>query len=128
MAHDWTVTLDDGWIVSVPAGFTTDFASVPRFFWRLVPPWGRYSRAAVVHDFLYVFPFLARKRSETYRESKYIGKREADIIFYRMMEALGVPRWKRLCMFWAVRFFGRGVWGPNERKRKKLMTRRRNHD
>lgn len=33
-----------GRIIEVPAGFETDFASVPRLFWRVVPPWGRYSR------------------------------------------------------------------------------------
>ena len=40
-------------VIEVPQGFETDFASVPRFFWRVVPPWGRYSPAAVVHDYLY---------------------------------------------------------------------------
>ena len=40
-------------IVVVPAGFATDFASVPRAFWRLLPPFGEYMLAAVVHDYLY---------------------------------------------------------------------------
>lgn len=79
--------------IRVPAGFETDFASVPRFFWRLLPPWGRYGKAAVLHDFLY------RKASGF---SKVVG----DAIFYEAMELLDVPWWKRYVMFLAVSYFG----------------------
>lgn len=34
----------------LPAGFTTDFASVPSFLRWLVAPTGTYQRAAMVHD------------------------------------------------------------------------------
>lgn len=47
-------SLGSGRLVEVPAGFVTDGASVPRAFWALLPVWGRYSRAAVVHDYLCV--------------------------------------------------------------------------
>lgn len=40
-------------VVHVEAGFITDFASVPRIFWNLLPPTGRYARAALLHDKLY---------------------------------------------------------------------------
>lgn len=43
-------------IVRVPAGFETDFASIPRLFWNILPPTGRYAKAAVVHDYLYRTP------------------------------------------------------------------------
>jgi hypothetical protein len=45
----------DGWLIEVPAGFETDFASIPRALWALIPPRGRYNRPAIVHDFLYRF-------------------------------------------------------------------------
>jgi len=38
--------------VELPVGFVTDFASIPRPLWILLPKWGRYGNAAVVHDFL----------------------------------------------------------------------------
>lgn len=41
-------------IIRVPAGFVTDFASIPRAFWVVLPPTGKYGKAAVVHDYLYV--------------------------------------------------------------------------
>ncbi|EOF5090138.1 DUF1353 domain-containing protein, partial [Salmonella enterica] len=35
-------------------------------------------------------------------------KKEADKIFLDGMTVLGVPKWKRAVMYWAVRVFGRG--------------------
>lgn len=83
-------------IISVPHGFVTDFASVPRFFWRIVPPWGRYSPAAVVHDYLYA--------------SGRVSRAEADLAFLGLMKRLGVPLWKRWTMYRAVRLFGKQAW------------------
>jgi hypothetical protein len=80
----------------VPAGFETDFASVPRFLWRIIPPWGEYSRAAVVHDYLY---------------RNGIGTRaKADEAFRSLMQHLRVSWWKRNAMYAAVRLFGRPAW------------------
>lgn len=45
--------LQTNFIIVVPAGFVTDFASTPRALWSVIPPSGRYQLAAVVHDFLY---------------------------------------------------------------------------
>ncbi|EDH4985565.1 phage tail protein, partial [Salmonella enterica subsp. enterica serovar Muenchen] len=42
-------------------------------------------------------------------------KKEADKIFLDGMTVLGVPRWKRMIMYWAVRMFGRGMY-EKERK------------
>lgn len=39
--------------VVVPAGFVTDFASIPRALCPLLPPTGKYLAAAIIHDFLY---------------------------------------------------------------------------
>src|SRR4051794_29917086 len=38
---------------TVEAGFTTDFASVPQALTWLVPRYGRYTKAAILHDFLW---------------------------------------------------------------------------
>jgi len=83
-------------LIIVPEGFLTDLASVPRPFWVLIPPDGEYTAAAVVHDLLY--SIQDRKRSE------------ADAIFLWAMRDLGVPTWKRLIMYRAVRFGGFFVW------------------
>ena len=40
-------------LIVVAAGFITDFASTPAAIWNIIPPWGVYGPAAVVHDWLY---------------------------------------------------------------------------
>ena len=82
--------------IRVPSGFITDFASVPRLFWRLIPPWGKYARAAVVHDWLYCSHELSRK--------------ESDRVFEHLMKELGVGWLKRKTMYRAVRAAGWLPW------------------
>src|SRR5262245_46141191 len=56
--------LQTTFVVVVPAGFVTDFASTPRALWSVVPPTGRYQLAAVVHDFLYWDQGCAREQAD----------------------------------------------------------------
>lgn len=79
-------------LIRVPVGFVTDFASVPRFFWRVLPPTGQYGKAAVIHDYCYV--------------SAIVDKAMADRVFLEAMAVLGVSAWKRRLMYWAVSMFG----------------------
>ncbi|HIC6968973.1 TPA: DUF1353 domain-containing protein, partial [Salmonella enterica subsp. enterica] len=85
---------DNSDIIEVPAGFITDLATIPRIFWILLLPDGKYAKAAIIHDYLY--------------DNALRTKWEADRIFLDGMSVLGVPRWKRTIMYWAVRLFGRG--------------------
>lgn len=84
--------------VDVPYGFETDFASVPRPFWAILPPDGTYSQAAVLHDWLYS---IKGGDIEPPRDRK-----ECDDIFLEAMGVLKVPGWKRYLMYYAVRSFG----------------------
>lgn len=77
--------------IVVPKGFKTDLASTPRLLWVLLPPFGRYSQAAVVHDYLY--------RIEH-------DRKEADAIFYELMLRYDTYKWKARLMWLAVRLFG----------------------
>lgn len=86
-------------IITVPAGFSTDFASTPWGFWNFFPKSGRYSKAAVIHDYLY--------------QSKIRSRLEADAIFLEAMGVLGVPSWQRNIMYWGVRCFGWFGYGKN---------------
>jgi hypothetical protein len=90
---------ESGMAIVVPAGFPTDFASIPRVFWRVLPPTGTYGKAAVVHDFLY---------------KSQAGTREwADAVFLEAMDVLGVPAWKKIVMYRAVRLFGWKSWNDH---------------
>jgi hypothetical protein len=83
---------DSGITYKVPAGFKTDFASVPRIFWSIIPPYGRYGKAAVLHDYFY--------RTDS------IPKDKADLEFKNAMIILNVPKWKVFTLYNAVRLFG----------------------
>jgi hypothetical protein len=86
--------------ITVPKGFTTDFASVPNPLRGLIPQWGVYGKAAVLHDWLYF--------------TKEQTRLEADNTFLEAMCALNTPRWQRFVMWLAVRTFGFLAW--KERK------------
>lgn len=100
LTHAFCVRLASDRIIEVPVGFVTDFASVPRLFWRIVPPWGAYSPAAVVHDYLY--------------QNHLVSREEADRIFLELMTVLGVLPWKRKTMYWAVRIGGWVAWNASQ--------------
>lgn len=73
----------------VPKCESSDYASVPKIFQWLFPQSGRYTRAAVLHDYLW------RTREVSYAD--------ADGLFRRAMAELGVPFLRRWTMWAAVR-------------------------
>ncbi len=106
LAREFDYVTNAGTVVHVPEGFITDFASIPRALWAALPPTGRYGKAAVVHDYLYV---TAGKGDGTLG----FTKPQADSIFLEAMEVLGVPWLERHVMWLAVKAFGRGAFeGP----------------
>ncbi|EAB5049303.1 DUF1353 domain-containing protein [Salmonella enterica] len=94
---------DNSDVISVPAGFVTDLATIPRIFWSVMPPDGKYAKAAIIHDYLY--------------DNALRTKKEADLIFLDGMAVLGVPKWKRIVMYLAVRIFGRGNYSKDQQAR-----------
>lgn len=90
-------------VIDVPIGTYTDFASIPRLLWSILPRWGKYGNAAVIHDWLY------------WDQSR--SRREADLILLEGMDVLDVSAWQKFPIFWAVRFFGWMAWASNARKK-----------
>jgi hypothetical protein len=94
--HLWAVELSlryqptVGGTITVPVDFVTDGPSIPRIFWAILPVWGRYGRAGIVHDYLcYLLDKGAPHKAAQSRT-------QADGIFYEAMTALGVgwlPKW-----------------------------------
>lgn len=74
----------------IPAGFSTDFASVPAVFVWLIPRYGVYTKAAVLHDFLCC-------------DGAEVNRADADGIFRRALRELGVSLIRRWMMWAAVR-------------------------
>lgn len=86
-------------VITVPVGFVTDFASIPRAFWSIIPPHGIYAKAAIIHDYLYTHGTKGRKY--------------ADDVFDEGMKVLGVSDFTRKAMYLAVRLFGSGRYEGN---------------
>jgi Protein of unknown function (DUF1353) len=80
--------------ITVPVGFVWDGASIPRRLRDLLPPWGPYSGAALIHD------YLCDMRPAG------IDSNRAHRIFYDLMREDGVkPLWAYI-MHKAVLLFG----------------------
>lgn len=103
---------ESGDVITVPRGFTTDFASVPRPFWSLFPPWGTYGKAAVLHDYLYVIQGVRGSTEQLFHRTR--SRAECDGIFLEAMKVLGVNIVTRTALWSAVRTWGWIAW----RKRK----------
>lgn len=85
-----------GMTFTVPAGFKTDLASVPRIPIVYELAGDTSSKAAVVHDFLYT--------------SKIVARSMADAILREASAVTCVPAWRRSLMYYGVRAFGWSHW------------------
>ena len=95
--------------IDVPIGFMTDFASIPRPLWIILPRWGKYGNAAVIHDYCY------------WDQSR--SRLESDRIFHEAMGVLQVPKWKIRAMYCSVRLFGWLAWSRNKRRKDKRISK-----
>lgn len=88
------LVLDDDVVgtITVPAGFETDFASVPRIpvVFELVG--ARGAAAATVHDYLY--------------QTGKVSRKDADGVLYRTLRKTKVGKPRSMLMFAGVRAFG----------------------
>ncbi len=87
--------------VTVPVGFETDLASVPRIA-RMFVSKSDAIEASVVHDYLY--------------KMRIVDRETADAIFFALMrQDSSLPAWRARVMFGAVRVFGGFVYrDPND--------------
>lgn len=92
------LTFDAGYhgIFTVPTGFRTDFASVPRVPLAWLYCGGQGEAAAVVHDYLY--------------KVGGVSKDTADRVFYLALRAMGMHPFKSSIMYQAVKVGGWPMW------------------
>jgi len=91
--------------IIVPAGFVTDFASIPRVAQVIIPKdVGR--RAAILHDWLYA----------TNGCRGFFTRAQADAIFLEALGVLNVFPPARWAMYSAVRLGGWWAWAAAKNK------------
>lgn len=96
----WTNPTGD---ITVPVGFKTDLASIPRLL-RNIPnldPCGLSRRAAVLHDYLYTL--------------KTVSKDQADSLLYQALRAESVDVLAAQAFYDAVHMFGFQAWNNDQR-------------
>jgi len=90
--------------ITVPEGFCTDFASVPRVPFVFEAFGDRAHRESVIHDFLY--------------QTAMVERSVADRVFLEAMKVRGKKPWIRWCMFLGVRLGGWKAWNDHREKEK----------
>lgn len=127
---DFNYKTKSGIDIKVPAGFETDFASIPRALWSFLDPTDRViGKAAVIHDYLYhnggivpkppvPNPLLGYNLTCSYETALLLNnwvfsKYQSDQILRDAMIELGASQSKANTVYWAVRLFGGSSWkGP----------------
>ena len=89
--------LGSGETITIPAGFVSDLASIPRPLWTVFPPDGSYSQAAVLHD------WLCKKKGKVERNYNY---KQVSKIFLESLNVLDVSLLTRQAMYYGVLLFG----------------------
>ncbi len=96
--------------IVVPKGFVTDFASIPQALWSFgLSPQGQYSRAAVVHDYLYWSQGCTREQS--------------DRLLLIAMKESKVGGFDEFLVYQGVNLGGQGPWDDNAKERKAGLPR-----
>jgi len=96
--------------IVVPRGFVTDFASIPQPLWSLgLSPHGQYSRAAVIHDYLYW--------------SQGCTRDQANRLLLVAMKESKVGTFDEFLVYRGVNIGGEGPWNANARERNKKLPR-----
>lgn len=108
---DLIYVTNNGLTIVIPKGFITDFASIPRAFWSILPPISPfYVKAAVIHDFIYT------SQGKLPNIKRVYTRKDADLLFLEIMILENAPTWKRNIMYAAVRAFGYFAWKSKERR------------
>ena len=96
----------DGEFIVIPAGFTFDFASVPRLFWPVLHPVGLLLIGSIIHDYAYRYHYLKTTMGIKMR----LDRKQADRLLLEITKAETGIRIGS-CLAWAsVRIGGRGSW------------------
>ena len=103
--------------ITVPVGFVTDLASVPRAMWWAIAPFD-VARAAIIHDLLYKGIRQYRWNMKDKEDAELIKKAKvaSDKVFLLAMNDAepSVPKWKKYSAWKAVDLFGNGSIVPTE--------------
>ena len=105
---------DSKWVVVVPKGTLTDFASIPRFIRVFMPNRWKYSTGSVIHDYLYRYGDKSKEIS--------------DAIFLEAQIAEGLSPAGAHILTLAVTLFGHHAYSKGRKYAKSQRRKELNHE
>ncbi len=99
--HPFRYQSDLAGTITVPVGFYTDFASVPRLGIIYAMLGDRAHEPAVVHDWLYYAAITTRK--------------VADDVLFEAMTVMELSWWQKYPIWWGVRTGGWYAWNKHRK-------------
>lgn len=118
VAEDWEFRIEGDWYV-IPAGFTFDGASIPKFLHTWLSPTGVLLMGGLVHDFAYKYETLLKKNKK--KTIGTITQKKADEIFRDInIEQNGFHLLNKLA-YWALRIGGFVAWNKHRKVNAKIV-------
>jgi|TARA_B110000908_G_scaffold30001_2_gene35492 hypothetical protein len=113
IAEDWKYEID-GTKYVIPAGFTFDGASIPKFFWKYLSPTGVLLMPGLVHDWIYKTQSLKRvdgNDSLTFT----LDQKQCDEIFRDLAIEINGFKVINNIAYYILRVFGRFAWNAHRK-------------
>jgi len=111
LSEDWKFTID-GTPYIIPAGFTFDGASIPKFFWTYLSPTGVLLMPGLIHDWIYMHQSLNRADG---LPSLTLSQKECDVMFCELAIAINGFNFINKAAYVALRAFGWMAWNKHRK-------------
>lgn len=94
--------------ISIPKGFITDGATIPKLFWNILSPFGRFFKSCALHDYICLLAKLKNNEAPNLKEGIKIAtqyRKKADTLLSLSMKKQGIALWRRLLIMTNVRAY-----------------------
>lgn len=94
--------------IPIPKGFITDGATIPKLFWNILSPFGRFFKSCALHDYICLMAKLKNNEAPNLKEGINIAtqyRKRADALLSLSMKKQGIKLWRRLLIMANVRTY-----------------------
>lgn len=94
--------------IPIPKGFITDGATIPKLFWNILSPFGRFFKSCALHDYICLMAKLKNNEAPNLKEGINIAtqyRKRADTLLSLSMKKQGIKLWRRLLIMANVRAY-----------------------
>ena len=94
--------------IPIPKGFITDGATIPKLFWNILSPFGRFFKSCALHDYICLMAKLKNNEAPNLKEGIAIAtqyRKRADTLLSLSMKKQGIKLWRRLLIMVNVRAY-----------------------